>query len=59
MDKVWVVCHDKYGDQGSDFRGAFSTKELAEQYTIKQQPDEHERQWWDIYEVIIDEECGK
>ncbi len=33
---VYVVLHDNYGDQGVDFHGVFSTKELADEYITSQ-----------------------
>jgi hypothetical protein len=52
MDKVWVVLYNNIGE-GPDFHGVFATKEVAEDYVIKQEPNKEYRKYWYIEEVEI------
>jgi hypothetical protein len=55
VDKVFVVLYSNYGDQGVEFCGVFKTREIAQAYIDKQEPDIDERQWFDIYEESVQE----
>lgn len=56
MNKVFIVLYWNYGNQGTEFCGVFKTKELAKQYINKREQNEHERQWFSIYEEeVVDE----
>jgi len=52
---VFAVLFCNFGDQGASFEGVFSTKQKAEAYVAEREPDEHERQWWDVVPVAVDE----
>jgi hypothetical protein len=54
VNKVYVVLYYNYGDQGVDFRGCFSSKELAQKY-INKTFKEDEARWCDIEEEVVDE----
>ena len=40
-------------DQGTDFKGVFANRNLAEKYILEQESNEHERQWWNVYEEEV------
>jgi len=52
---VYVVLFYNFGDQGTAFMGVFSSEEKAQAYINSKEPDENERQYWDIEECFIDE----
>ncbi len=50
---VFVVLYANYGDQGVDYKGAFGSRKAAEDFIVAEEPDEHERQWYDIVESEV------
>lgn len=52
-EKVYAVLFYNYGDQGSDFKGVFATREAAEAYIRMTEPNEHEAQYYEIVETQV------
>lgn len=53
---VWIVFHCNYDDQGVDFKGIFSTKEIAELWLKLNEPNKDNWTWYNIEEVEVQEE---